>query len=300
MGVPSYASAHYTAGYDADLAAKALEGYAGATVGLLGTRGHLLRAGRRVEARRVEQRQRGRRLRPRRPHQGGQERRRAGLCPPHRTGPGRRDGGGLRSDPSWNDASSRSPRSPSARATTPAASRAFSSRSRPRPARRADRQPPPPGPGAAGGDQFSLLVENNGPGGYLLRARANGGAGQGDGRDARAAGLRAGGAGVLHTTATAWRSTGGDLGFLQRVHEGARPGRGEARPFPRPGLRHGGAPAHSLRRDRCQSPPTCTSHSIPPTRRRGPTRGPATTSSSPKTARWSGCTACPRKLFELG
>jgi Xaa-Pro aminopeptidase len=37
MGVPSYASAHYTAGYDADLAAKALEGYAGATVGLLGS-----------------------------------------------------------------------------------------------------------------------------------------------------------------------------------------------------------------------------------------------------------------------
>jgi Xaa-Pro aminopeptidase len=37
MGVPSYASAHYTAGYDADLAAQALEGYAGATVGLLGT-----------------------------------------------------------------------------------------------------------------------------------------------------------------------------------------------------------------------------------------------------------------------
>ncbi|MFI5168623.1 MAG: M24 family metallopeptidase [Thermoanaerobaculales bacterium] len=37
MGVPSYASAHYTAGYDADLAAKALEGYATATVGLLGS-----------------------------------------------------------------------------------------------------------------------------------------------------------------------------------------------------------------------------------------------------------------------
>jgi len=37
MGVPSYASAHYTAGYDADLAAKALEAYAGATIGLLGT-----------------------------------------------------------------------------------------------------------------------------------------------------------------------------------------------------------------------------------------------------------------------
>ena len=36
MGTPSYSSAHYTAGYDADLAAKALEGYAGATVGLLG------------------------------------------------------------------------------------------------------------------------------------------------------------------------------------------------------------------------------------------------------------------------
>src|SRR5579863_4362262 len=36
MGVPSYASAHYTAGYDADLAAKALAGFARATVGLLG------------------------------------------------------------------------------------------------------------------------------------------------------------------------------------------------------------------------------------------------------------------------
>ncbi|MGA7910298.1 MAG: M24 family metallopeptidase [Candidatus Dormiibacterota bacterium] len=37
MGVPSYASAYYTAGYDADLAAKALEGYVRATVGLLGS-----------------------------------------------------------------------------------------------------------------------------------------------------------------------------------------------------------------------------------------------------------------------
>jgi Xaa-Pro aminopeptidase len=37
MGVPSYASAHYTAGYDAALAARALERYRGATVGLLGT-----------------------------------------------------------------------------------------------------------------------------------------------------------------------------------------------------------------------------------------------------------------------
>jgi Xaa-Pro aminopeptidase len=37
MGVPSYASAHYSAGYDADLAAEALEGYRGATIGMLGT-----------------------------------------------------------------------------------------------------------------------------------------------------------------------------------------------------------------------------------------------------------------------
>jgi Xaa-Pro aminopeptidase len=37
MGVPSYASAHYTAGYDAALAARALERYRDATVGLLGT-----------------------------------------------------------------------------------------------------------------------------------------------------------------------------------------------------------------------------------------------------------------------
>src|SRR5471030_1695556 len=37
MGTPSYAAAHYTAGYDAELAQTALEGYAGATVGLLGT-----------------------------------------------------------------------------------------------------------------------------------------------------------------------------------------------------------------------------------------------------------------------
>ncbi len=37
MGVPSYASAYYTAGYDADLAAKALEPYRGGTVGLLGS-----------------------------------------------------------------------------------------------------------------------------------------------------------------------------------------------------------------------------------------------------------------------
>ncbi len=37
MGVPSYASAHYTSGYDADLAARALASYAGATVGLLGS-----------------------------------------------------------------------------------------------------------------------------------------------------------------------------------------------------------------------------------------------------------------------
>jgi Xaa-Pro aminopeptidase len=37
MGVPSYASAHYSAGYDADLAAAALEGYRGATIGMLGT-----------------------------------------------------------------------------------------------------------------------------------------------------------------------------------------------------------------------------------------------------------------------
>lgn len=37
MGTPSYAAAHYTAGYDAELAQTALERYAGATVGLLGT-----------------------------------------------------------------------------------------------------------------------------------------------------------------------------------------------------------------------------------------------------------------------
>ena len=37
MGVPSYASAHYSAGYDADLAATALEGYRSATIGMLGT-----------------------------------------------------------------------------------------------------------------------------------------------------------------------------------------------------------------------------------------------------------------------
>jgi Xaa-Pro aminopeptidase len=37
MGVPSYASANYSAGYDADLAAKALEKYRGATIGMLGT-----------------------------------------------------------------------------------------------------------------------------------------------------------------------------------------------------------------------------------------------------------------------
>ncbi|MBI3372369.1 MAG: aminopeptidase P family protein [Betaproteobacteria bacterium] len=37
MGTPSYAAAHYTAGYDAELARTALERYAGATVGLLGT-----------------------------------------------------------------------------------------------------------------------------------------------------------------------------------------------------------------------------------------------------------------------
>jgi Xaa-Pro aminopeptidase len=37
MGTPSYASCPYTAGYDAALAEKALERYAGATVGLLGT-----------------------------------------------------------------------------------------------------------------------------------------------------------------------------------------------------------------------------------------------------------------------
>jgi Xaa-Pro aminopeptidase len=37
MGTPSYASCPYTAGYDAALAEKALERYAGGTVGLLGT-----------------------------------------------------------------------------------------------------------------------------------------------------------------------------------------------------------------------------------------------------------------------
>ena len=37
MGTPSYASAHYTAEYDALLAEKALERFAGGTVGLLGT-----------------------------------------------------------------------------------------------------------------------------------------------------------------------------------------------------------------------------------------------------------------------
>jgi Xaa-Pro aminopeptidase len=37
MGTPSYASAHYSAGYDADLAAKALAGHRSATIGLLGT-----------------------------------------------------------------------------------------------------------------------------------------------------------------------------------------------------------------------------------------------------------------------
>jgi len=37
MGTPSYASAHYTAEYDAQLAEKALERFAGGTVGLLGT-----------------------------------------------------------------------------------------------------------------------------------------------------------------------------------------------------------------------------------------------------------------------
>lgn len=37
MGTPSYASAHFTAEYDAVLAEKALERYAGGTIGLLGT-----------------------------------------------------------------------------------------------------------------------------------------------------------------------------------------------------------------------------------------------------------------------
>ena len=37
LGTPSYASVHYTAGYDAELAQTALEGFDGATVGLLGT-----------------------------------------------------------------------------------------------------------------------------------------------------------------------------------------------------------------------------------------------------------------------
>ena len=37
MGVPSYASAHYTSDYDAQLAATALERYRGASIGLLGT-----------------------------------------------------------------------------------------------------------------------------------------------------------------------------------------------------------------------------------------------------------------------
>ncbi len=37
MGTPSYASCPYTAGYDAELAEKSLERYAGGTVGLLGT-----------------------------------------------------------------------------------------------------------------------------------------------------------------------------------------------------------------------------------------------------------------------
>ncbi|HVD02048.1 MAG TPA: M24 family metallopeptidase [Candidatus Dormibacteraeota bacterium] len=36
LGVPSYASAYYTAGYDSELASSALEGYRGATIGLLG------------------------------------------------------------------------------------------------------------------------------------------------------------------------------------------------------------------------------------------------------------------------
>ncbi len=37
MSTPSYAAAHYTAGYDAELAQTALEAYAGGTIGLLGT-----------------------------------------------------------------------------------------------------------------------------------------------------------------------------------------------------------------------------------------------------------------------
>jgi Xaa-Pro aminopeptidase len=36
LGTPSYASAYYTAGYDAQLAAKALERYSGASIGMLG------------------------------------------------------------------------------------------------------------------------------------------------------------------------------------------------------------------------------------------------------------------------
>ena len=37
MTTPSYASAHYTAGYDPELAAQALAPYAGGTIGLVGT-----------------------------------------------------------------------------------------------------------------------------------------------------------------------------------------------------------------------------------------------------------------------
>ena len=37
LGVPSYASSHFTADYDGELAQTALEAYAGATIGLLGT-----------------------------------------------------------------------------------------------------------------------------------------------------------------------------------------------------------------------------------------------------------------------
>ena len=74
LTTPSFASCHYTAAYDAELAARALAPYAGGTIGLVGTSFAVVRAGRLSAEGPLLEFALCRCRRHGRPHQGDQER----------------------------------------------------------------------------------------------------------------------------------------------------------------------------------------------------------------------------------
>ncbi len=138
---PSYASCYYTAPYDPELAAKALEPYAGGTIGLVGTYQMSFAMVDYMQKGRFSNTQVRRRLRPGRPDQGDQERRGAGAGAARRGDAGRRHARRLRRGRARHARPRHRRRSRSATASATAASTAFICAPR---CRRASRRNSPP------------------------------------------------------------------------------------------------------------------------------------------------------------